>query len=81
MGIYSIMLPSSGFSVAHSMHQSLLFVNMPHQRSNPPLFNHSDMYVADKTTTNFQYIYYIAFWLLENFTTMLAPNERQIQID
>ena len=27
----------------------------------------------DKTTTNFQYIYHIAFWLLENSTTLLVP--------
>ena len=29
----------------------------------------------DKTTINFQYIYHIAFWLLENSTILLAPNE------
>ena len=29
----------------------------------------------DKTTIDFLYIYQIAFWLLENSTTLLAPNE------
>ena len=32
----------------------------------------------DKTTVNFQYIYHIAFWLLENSTTLRAPNKCQI---
>ena len=35
----------------------------------------------DKTTINFQYIYHIAFWLLENSTNLWAPNKCQIQID
>ena len=30
---------------------------------------------GDKTTINFQYIYHIAFWRLENSTTLLAPNK------
>ena len=35
-----------------------------------------------KTTINFQYIYHIAFWLLENFTTLRAPtNARFYKID
>ena len=29
----------------------------------------------DKTTINFQYIYHIAFWLLEKSTTLLASNK------
>ena len=29
----------------------------------------------------FQYIYHIAFWLLENSTTLRTPNKCQIQID
>ena len=29
----------------------------------------------DKTTINFQYIYHIVFWLLENSTTLQAPNK------
>ena len=35
----------------------------------------------DKTTINFQYIYHKAFWLLENSTTLRAPDKCQIQID
>ena len=35
----------------------------------------------DKTTIYFQYIYHIAFWLLENSTPLQAPNKWQIQID
>ena len=35
----------------------------------------------DKTTINFQYIYHIAFLLLENSTTLRAQNKCQIQID
>ena len=38
------------------------------------------MPLRDKTTINFQYIYHIAFWLLENSTTLRAPNKCQIQI-
>ena len=37
--------------------------------------------VRGKTTINFQYIYHIAFWLLENSTNLRAPNKCQIQID
>ena len=29
----------------------------------------------DKTTINFKYIYHIALWLLENSTTLQAPNK------
>ena len=29
----------------------------------------------DKTTINYQYIYHIEFWLLDNSTTLLAPNK------
>ena len=35
----------------------------------------------DKTTIYFRFIYHIAFWFLENSTTLLAPNECQIPID
>ena len=35
----------------------------------------------DKTKIYFQYIYHIAFWILENPTTLLALNKWQIQID
>ena len=31
--------------------------------------------IGDTTTINFQYIYHIAFWLLENSTTLQAPNK------
>ena len=30
--------------------------------------------LRDNTTIKIQYIYHIAFWLLENSTTLLAPN-------
>ena len=33
------------------------------------------VFFRDKTTINFQYIYHISFWLLENSTTLLAPNK------
>ena len=35
----------------------------------------------DKTTINFQYIYHIEFWLLENSTTLRALNDRFKKID
>ena len=39
------------------------------------IFNFNFLFSRDKTTINFQYIYYIAFWLLENSTTLQAPNK------
>ena len=42
------------------------------------IFFFSDFYNIcnrDKTTINFQYIYHIAFWLLENSTTLQAQNK------
>ena len=44
-------------------------------------FDLANKLCRDKTTINFQYIYHIAFWLLENSTTLQAPNKCQIQID
>ena len=32
-------------------------------------------YLRDKTTINFQYIYHIAFWPLENYTNLQAANK------
>ena len=31
--------------------------------------------LSDKTTINFQYIYHVAFWLLENSTTLQVTNK------
>ena len=55
------------FRATSSGQESLLRNVCPHAR--------------DKTTINFQYIYHIAFWLLENSTTLRDPNKCQIQID
>ena len=46
-----------------------------------PLMWNSRKHCWDKTTINFQYIYHIAFWLLENSTTLRTPDKCQIQID
>ena len=35
----------------------------------------------DMTNIYFQYNYHVTFWLLENYTTLLALYKLQIQID